>query len=300
MMGMLESQLAEINEKNSETNAKLEAALYDLSQKDEAVKEAEEKLKDLEGKLVKVQQEKKQATESLAHVQKGAAKKTALQIESLQKELSQLQQSSARKSAAAQRMIQEKEAECSSLRATNKKLQDEVDKGTLSDRKIFELAAHQSNRETAQSEAVKARDRAIDRLKQKLTDQDGALAVAEKKLQEKDEQIEELGRIRRREDVNIDYLKSIVVQFLSKPPGTSERSALLPVIATLLQFNDTDYQTIEEGKSKVSWWGTTEPVEIGGSAASSSSDYFGDLTSYLTGAPAPAPSPAQSTPNQPP
>jgi hypothetical protein len=47
--------------------------------------------------------------------------------------------------------------------------------------------------------------------------------------------VEELCRVRRREDVNMDYLKSIVVQFLSKPPGTSERSALLPVLATLLQ-----------------------------------------------------------------
>ena len=40
MMGMLESQLADVNEKNSETNAKLEAALYDLSQKDEAIEHA--------------------------------------------------------------------------------------------------------------------------------------------------------------------------------------------------------------------------------------------------------------------
>jgi len=41
---------------------------------------------------------------------------------------------------------------------------------------------------------------------------------------------------------NIDYLKSIVVQYLSKPPGSSERSALLPVLATLLQFDKKDYK----------------------------------------------------------
>ena len=116
---------------------------------------------------------------------------------------------------------------------------------------------------------------------------------AEKRIREAEGQVEELNRIRRREDVNIDYLKSIVVQFLSKAPGTSERAALLPVLATLLQFDANDYQMIEEGKSKVSWWGTVEPKTIGEGAtaagASSSTDYFSDFTSYLTGTPAPAP-----------
>ncbi|KAL3910690.1 MAG: hypothetical protein SGARI_001997 [Bacillariaceae sp.] len=263
MMGMLESQLAEVNEKNADANAKLEAALYDLSQKDELVKAAEDKLKETQVALTKSQQEKKMASENLAQIQKGAAKKSAMQVESLQRELQQLQQSSARKSAAAQKMIQEKESECASLRSSNRKLQQEVDKGSLSDRKIFELAAVQSNREASQHKAVDARDKAIASLNHTLSERDGDLADAEKKIREAESQVEELNRIRRREDVNIDYLKSIVVQFLSKAPGTSERAALLPVLATLLQFDGNDYQMIEEGKSKVSWWGTVEPKTIG-------------------------------------
>jgi hypothetical protein len=118
-----------------------------------------------------------------------------------------------------------------------------------------------------------------------LSERDGELAHAEKIIAETESQVEELNRIHRREDVNMDYLKSIVVQFLSLPPGTSERAALLPVLATLLQFDAKDYRMIEEGKSKVSWWGTVEPKTIGeGTIASSSSpDYFNELTTYLTG-----------------
>jgi len=220
-----------------------------------------------------------------------------MQVESLQRELQQLQQSSARKSAAAQKMIQEKEAECASLRSANKKLQQEVDKGSLSDRKIFELAAVQSNRETAQHQAIKAREKALERLNKTLSERDGELAELEKKIEEAENQVEELGRIRRREDVNMDYLKSIVVQFLSKPPGTSERAALLPVLATLLQFDGNDYKLIEEGKSKLSWWGTVEPKTIGeGASSAASSDYLSGFTSYLTGAPSPAPAPSSQAP----
>eukprot|EP00804_Cyclotella_cryptica_P005886 CCRYP_000165-RB/>CCRYP_000165-RB protein AED:0.48 eAED:0.48 QI:0/-1/0/1/-1/0/1/0/102 len=74
----------------------------------------------------------------------------------------------------------------------------------------------------------------------------------------------------------MDYLKSIVVQYLAKPPGSSERAALLPVLATLLQFDESDYKAIEEGKQKVSWWGDIIPT-------------------YITGPDAPSPAPLRSS-----
>ena len=82
---------------------------------------------------------------------------------------------------------------------------------------------------------IEIRDKLIERMKQALLERDGDLASAEKHVQEVKSQVEELCRVRRREDVNLDYLKSIVVQYLSKPPGSSERTQLLPVLATLLQ-----------------------------------------------------------------
>ena len=300
MMGMLESQLADVNEKNATANAKLEAALYDLSQKDEIVDSKEEKLKELQASLIKTQQEKRAALENLARVEKGAAKKNSVQLENIQRDYQQLQQSSARKSSAAQKMIQEKEGECTLLRSTNKKLQQEVDKGSLSDRKIFELAAMQSNRDTSKVLDIEARDKTLARLNRTLSERDGNLAIAEKRIAEVEAQVEELGRIQRREDVNMDYLKSIVVQFLSKAPGATERTTLLPVLATLLQFDENDYSLIQQGKSNISFWGSVEPVAIGtgatgnGSSSSSSGDYFSDFTSYLTGAPKPSSAPSSA------
>ena len=159
-------------------------------------------------------------------------------------------------------MIKEREVECVELRKTNKYLQSEVDKGSLSDRRIFELAANQSNRDTAAVAEIEIRDRMIETLTQKLEQGDGDLASAEITVVKKEDEVEQLARVNRREGVNMDYLKSVVVEYLAKPPGSSERSALLPVLATLLQFEPEDYVAIEQGKDKVSWWGEIIPTYL--------------------------------------
>jgi len=169
-----------------------------------------------------------------------------------------------KKSATAQKMLKEREAECIELRNTNKYLQNEVDKGSLSDRRIFELAAQQSNRETAAVAEIEIRENLIAQLTEKLEKYDGDLATAEIDVVKAEDRVESLARVHRREGVNMDYLKSIVVQYLAKPPGSSERTALLPVLATLLQFDESDYKAIEKGKQQVSWWGDIIPTYIGG------------------------------------
>jgi hypothetical protein len=102
----------------------------------------------------------------------------------------------------------------------------------------------------------------VERLAEKLQRHDDELASTEYANKQIEREVEELSRIHRREDVNLDYLKSTIVQFLSKPPGSSERVALLPVIATLLQFDSDDYKLIEQGKAKVSWFGSVLPTVI--------------------------------------
>jgi len=257
LVGMLETQLAEMSDKNADINAKLEASLYDLSQKDEQIQSNEERVNKLESDLVDARNLAKRTQEALLAAQKGADSKSNKMVESLQKELQSTKQQMVRKSAAAQKLLQQRESECAELRKSNKALQHEVDKGSYSDRRIFELAALQSNRESQQVSEIEVRDNIITRLKEALLDRDGDLASAEKQVREVETQMEELFRIRRREDVNIDYLKSIVVQYLSLPPGSTERAGLLPVLATLLQFDDKDYKIIEEGKNKVSFWGSS-------------------------------------------
>jgi chromosome segregation ATPase len=254
LVGMLETQLSEMSDKNADLNAKLEAALYDVRQKNDVIQSDLERIEKMEKDLADAKNEAQLAAEALAAAQKGADSKSSKMAEALQKELQNTKQQMARKSTAAQRLLQQREAECAELRKSNKALQHEVDKGSYSDRRIFELAAKQSDRESYQVSEIEVRDNIIDRLKEALLDRDGDLASAEKHAHEVESQIEELFRIRRREDVNIDYLKSIVVQYLSLPSGSTERARLLPVLATLLQFDAADYRTIEEGKNKVSWW----------------------------------------------
>ena len=84
---------------------------------------------------------------------------------------------------------------------------------------------------------------------------DSELAIAEKAGSYVQLHVEEFCRIKRREDINLDYLKRIVVKFLSLSTGSSEKASLLPVLASLLpglatflQDDDDDYKTTDQGK----------------------------------------------------
>jgi len=267
LVGMLEAQVAELNEANEDLKGKFEASKYELSQKDEEIVSVNDQLRQVERHLLEINSNRarKNANDSAAaHHQSGEkdAQKNKM-IESLKREVQVLSQKMAKKSSAAQKLLQEREAECMELRKVNKKLQREVDMGTLSDRRIFELAEKQSGRESVAAAEIELRDQMMQRFAQVLCERDGQLATAEYNVERVEGKVEELGRVKRREDVNIDYLKSIIVQYLSKPPGSSERAALLPVLATLLQFDENDYKAIEQGKQKVSWlWGQISPTVI--------------------------------------
>jgi chromosome segregation ATPase len=266
LVGMLEEQVADLNDSLSETKAKLEATVYDISQKDEEIESLKRDLEKAEGALKTAESK---AAESAAAAQQNTEKDSiqkSTTIKSLQAQVENLSSQMKKKSAAAQKILKEREAECIELRKTNKFLQNEVDKGSLSDRRIFELAAQQSNRETAAVAEIEIREKLIAKLTEKLEKYDGDLATAEIDVVKAEDQVESLARVHRREGVNMDYLKSIVVQYLAKPPGSSERTALLPVLATLLQFDENDYKAIEKGKQNVSWWGDIIPTIISGSS----------------------------------
>lgn len=264
LVGMLEEQVNDLNDSLSDAKAKLEAATYDSSQKSE---ELESVKRELENAEIARNDAEIKANESSRAVQDNSDNNSiqnTKMIKTLKAQMESLQNQMKKKSSAAQKIINEREAECAELRKTNTFLQNEVDKGSLSDRRIFELAAHQSNRDTAAVAEIKIRDTMIEQLARKLEEGDGDLASAEITVVKAEDQVEQLARVHRREGVNMDYLKSIVVQYLAKPPGSSERSALLPVLATLLQFDSNDYRAIEEGKDKVSWWGEILPTIITG------------------------------------
>jgi len=264
VVGMLEEQVADLSDSLGEAKAKFEAASYDLAQKEEEMESTKQQLENVETALKGAQSK---AADCLLSAQQNTEKNSMQKskiIKTLKAQVDSLQTAMKKKSATAQKMIKEKEVECAELRKTNNCLQGEVNQVSLSDKRIFELAAHQSNREVAAVAEIDIRNTLIERLSQKVEEGDGNLARAELTVVKVEDQVEGLARVHRREGVNMDYLKSIVVQYLAKPPGSSERSALLPVLATLLQFDAHDYKSIEEGKDKVSWWGDIIPTYING------------------------------------
>lgn len=192
----------------------------------------------------------------------------------------------AKKSSSAQKVLQEREKECAELRKINKTLQHEVDKGSLSDRRIFELAEKQSNRETAQATQFKMQ---IDHLRADLSERDGEFASVERHVQDVEAQLAEICRSRRREDVNPDYLKDVVVKYLALRSGAGERARLLPVLATLLQYNPDDYKvapTLTSSPSAVSVPAQPSSAEVSisesNNAGASTSNGRGTLLLFST------------------
>ena len=107
---------------------------------------------------------------------------------------------------------------------------------------------------------VQLRDKLIERLRNDLLGRDGELATLEKELEEAQERIQK--SLPEKDAVNLNYLKDVVVKYLCHPPGSSERAQLLPVLATVLKFDAKDYEIIEAGKQKLSWWGSVTPTLI--------------------------------------
>ena len=66
-------------------------------------------------------------------------------------------------------------------------------------------------------------------------------------------EISELRRHTKREGVNMDYLKNVVLQYMSFPVQCPERSSLVPVIAMLLQFNTKEFAQAEKALKEPIW-----------------------------------------------
>mmetsp|Transcript_3213 Transcript_3213/g.5047 ORF Transcript_3213/g.5047 Transcript_3213/m.5047 type:complete len:1807 (-) Transcript_3213:521-5941(-) len=232
LVGMLEAQLAEIKEEAYETKRNLDEAMSNLDEKTQDFLMLEKQLEEAKATAVKAQKLVEEAgsrsNASVEIARKEVEREHRARMDSLQQQM-------ARKSASAQKLLQQREQECIELRKANKAMKHELDSGSSSDRRIFELAAKQSNRESLVASEIEIREQLMNKLVEALSARDGELASVENAVIEVEEQVEDLCRIKRREDVNLDYLKSVIVKFLSLPTGSSEKASLLPVLATLLQ-----------------------------------------------------------------
>ena len=89
-------------------------------------------------------------------------------------------------------------------------------------------------------------------MQETLSDKDLQLAELQTQNAGLTEEVQGLRKVSRREGVNMDYLKNVVIQYISMPLHAPERSSLVPVLAMLLQF--------EQAELKDAMRATTDPT----------------------------------------
>ncbi|KAF4321360.1 hypothetical protein BBO99_00004760 [Phytophthora kernoviae] len=176
---------------------------------------------------------------------------------SFKREVERLEAESKHKSKLALQAVLEKEKEIARLSTRLGVVEEDVRSGDADNRKILEFAQLQAKRE------AEAREQAAEM--QALSDQ---LEEAQRELQElrddKRRHAEELTAMlqnQRRDGVNMEYLKNVVVQYMSFRPGSSQQARLIPVLTTLLQFTAADTKEIKHATRRGnSWtsWGTSD------------------------------------------
>lgn len=129
-------------------------------------------------------------------------------------EVDQIKKDFTKKSNAARAMMSEKDAEIVKLTTLVAELKDEIASGAHNERRIFELAKSQSQREATHNLHSDTRELAFQQLQHTLATRDLELAKLQSSHAQLLEENADLRRVSRREGVNMDYLKNIIVQVL--------------------------------------------------------------------------------------
>lgn len=160
----------------------------------------------------------------------------------------------------ARSLLEARDDEMTSLKAQLQILQDDIRTGATSERRIFELAQQQANREATYGLHSDTRELAFHQLQTTLASRDLALARLQHAHTQLLEEVSELRRVKRREGINLDYLKNVVLQYMSFPTASPERSSLVPVISMLLQFNAAEILVVDKASNAsaaISLWTNT-------------------------------------------
>ncbi|CAH0485340.1 unnamed protein product [Peronospora farinosa] len=266
----------------------IESALRDAANSKAAQCEMENQVQVAKADVQRMKQSEAKAIHDLENVQREMVNKDeSFQLErektkevlqaavrnekqNFRREFERLEAESKQKSKLALQAVLQKENEITRLRARLDELEEDVRSGGADNRKILEFAELQAKRE------VEARTQAAQM--QALTEQ---LEEAYRELQElrenKHRHAEELNAMlqdQRRDGVNMEYLKNVVVQYMSFQPGSSQQERLIPVLSTLLQFTAADVKEIKDaatrGNSWTSWRSSDasldyKPIVVGGS-----------------------------------
>lgn len=123
------------------------------------------------------------------------------------------------------------------------------------------MAQSQARRDTAIGQHRDTREMAFLQIQTVLAAKDLELASVQQSHTSLVAEVADLRRTSRREGINMDYLKNIILQYMKLPVTAPERMSLVPVIATLLQFNKTELGEAE-GALKAPVWSSLPVKEV--------------------------------------
>ncbi|KAH8057676.1 hypothetical protein JL721_9602 [Aureococcus anophagefferens] len=126
----------------------------------------------------------------------------------------------------------EKDAKLRDLAATVARLEADLSCGGHENRVFVEIANRQAAREGAHAVDLEAAKVATKRLQTAIKSRDAEMADLASKLLAAHAALDE--RAAPGDGPNLEYVKNVVVQYMSLVPGSSEHASLVPVLATVL------------------------------------------------------------------
>ncbi|KAJ8603235.1 hypothetical protein CTAYLR_003825 [Chrysophaeum taylorii] len=150
----------------------------------------------------------------------------------------------ARKSALARQIVVEKDAEITRLSAVNAEMAREAATGGHAHRRILEIAEAQAQREGRVHHEVRSQKIVNIKLHRSLKKREAEVADLHHKISKLKALLADARRGLHRDNLDVEYVKNVVVHYLSLPSGSSERTSLVPVLATVLQFTDADMKRL--------------------------------------------------------
>ena len=153
----------------------------------------------------------------------------------------------------ARQLLQQGEEDARLLNEKIELLSTEIRSGAPSERKIFEIAQTQARREHLHSVKLDTREVAFQQLQEKLSLKDLQLAQLQTANSSLLEEAVQLRRVDKRQGVNMDYLKDVVLQYITFPIQAPERASLVPVISMLLQFTQEEMKRATSATSNPTW-----------------------------------------------
>ncbi|TYZ57639.1 hypothetical protein PybrP1_003391 [[Pythium] brassicae (nom. inval.)] len=259
--------------KQAEQAALIESALREAAAGREAADAMRREVEDAQAALARAQRTKDDAVAEMHALRSDVAQQRAeleaakaraaaefdaavdAERDACRRDVERVEAESKHKSKLALQAVLAKEAEVARLASRLAELEEDVRSGDADHRKIFEVAQLQAKREAE----ARAQAQQLAEMAARLEDAARQIQQLQEEKQRHDGELTALMQTQRREGVNMEYLKNVVVQYMSFRPGSSQQSRLVPVLSTLLEFSARDLTEIRSASSarRSSWtsWG---------------------------------------------